>query len=369
MVEMFFSSIIPFLQATQYTNRQAFVKAIYAFIAIFERYSGNFQKGLTNQTECLILLMKMSIIGEKAANFFEYFGLKSKNYYHSEAKANYQADDLLAYYLDMSGRAEFSGSFDEDQIPLYSSKGKFAAHPVLISLYALGNCEIYRQTKSERSRDNLIKIADWLCKFQKADGGWQNPFAMQKFDLEAGFLSAITQGKGISVLVRAFLVSKESKYADSATKALKPFFVDVSNNGVRRQMGDFVFYEEYPAEKNYQVLNGFIYALWGLLDLVRLTDNQQAKELWHDGLESLAQLLPRFDNGYWSLYQIGDGIRNPATIPYHKMHIEQLKVMFEITGNGLFYEYSEKWQKYLESGFNAMRTLPQKIFWNLSRGL
>jgi len=313
--------------------------------------------------------MSMSLIGEKAANLFEYFGLKSKNYYHSEAKANYQADDQLAYYLDMSGRAEFSGSFDENQIPLYSSKGKLAVHPVMISLYALGNCELYRQTKNESSLENLIKIADWLIEIQNADGGWQNQFAMKKFDLEAGFLSAITQGKGISVLVRAFLVSKESKYVDSAIRALKPFFVDVSNNGVRRQVGDIVFYEEYPARKNYQVLNGFIYALWGLLDLVRLTDNQQAKELWHDGLESLAQLLPRFDNGYWSLYHIGDGIKNPATIPYHKMHIEQLKVMFEITGNGLFGEYAVKWQGYLDSSINAMKTLPQKILWSLSRVL
>jgi len=120
----------------------------------------------------------MSIIGEKVANLFEYFGLKSKNYYHSEAKANYQADDQLAYYLDMSGRADFSGTFNENQIPLYSFKGKFAVHPVMISLYALGNCEIYRQSKTEKSRENLIKVADWLCQFQKADGGWQNQFAM-----------------------------------------------------------------------------------------------------------------------------------------------------------------------------------------------
>ncbi|MCH7947616.1 MAG: hypothetical protein IIC66_07455 [candidate division Zixibacteria bacterium] len=317
----------------------------------------------------LLLSMNMSLMGEKAANLFEYFGYKSKNYYHAEAKANYQADDQLAYYLDMSGRAEFSGTFNENQIPLYSFQGKFAVHPVMISLYALGNCEIYRQTKKESSRDNLIRVADWLCQFQKADGGWQNPFAMPKFELEAGFLSAITQGKGISVLVRAFLVSKESKYVDAATTALKPFFVDVSNNGVRRQLGDIVFYEEYPAVKNYQVLNGFIYALWGLLDLVRLTDDRQARELWQGGLQSLSQLLPKYDNGYWSLYQIGDGIKNPATIPYHKMHIEQLKVMFEITGNGLFDEYAVKWQGYLDNGFNALKTLPQKILWNLSRGL
>jgi len=311
----------------------------------------------------------MSLIAEKAANFFEYFGLKSKNYFHWEAKANYQADDLLSYYLDMSGRAEFSGSLDKNGIPLYRCKGEFAVHPVLISLYALGNCEIYRRTKNESNRDNLIKIADWLTDSQKANGGWQNPFAMKKFDFEVGSLSAITQGKGISVLVRAHLVSKESKYVDSAIKALEPFFVDICDNGVRRQRGDLVFYEEYPAKKSYQVLNGFIYALWGCLDLVRLNDNQQAKELWQDGLESLAELLPRFDNGYWSLYHIGDGIRNPATIPYHKMHIEQLRVMYEITGNSLFGEYSEKWQKYLDSRFNAMRTLPQKIFWNLARGL
>jgi hypothetical protein len=311
----------------------------------------------------------MSLLSQKAANFFEYFGLRSKNYHHWEAKANYQADDLLAYYLDMSGRAEFRGEVDQKGVPLYHSQGESRIHPVFASLYALGNSELYYRTKADKYKEKLIKVADWLVDFQQGGGEWPSAFAMKKFGLEVGFSSAITQGKAISVLVRTNLVTKESKYIDSATSALGPFCVDVAKGGIRRQINDFVFYEEYPAKKNYQVLNGFIYALWGLLDLVRLNNNEQAKELWHDGLETLAAVLPEFDNGYWSLYHIGDGMKNPCTIPYHKLHIQQLKVMFEVTGNNLFKEYVDKWQGYLDKHFNALKTLPQKLFWNLSRGL
>jgi len=73
--------------------------------------------------------------------------------------------------------------------------------------------------------------------------------------------------------------------------------------------------------------------------------------------------------GYWSLYHIGDGMKNPATIPYHKLHIEQLKAMYDITGQKIFQEYADKWSGYLDNRLNALRTLPQKIGWNLFRGL
>ncbi|MGH8016669.1 MAG: D-glucuronyl C5-epimerase family protein, partial [Candidatus Zixiibacteriota bacterium] len=115
-------------------------------------------------------------------------------------------------------------------------------------------------------------------------------------------------------------------------------------------------------------LNGFIYSSWGLLDLIRYNDNALAKELWEEGLKTMASWLPQYDMGYWSLYHIGDGIKNPATIPYHKLHIEQMKVMYDITGQKIFKEYADRWTSYLNSPFGALRTLPQKILWNLARG-
>jgi hypothetical protein len=130
-----------------------------------------------------------------------------------------------------------------------------------------------------------------------------------------------------------------------------------------------VFFEEFPSPTAHHVLNGFIYAMWGLHDLVRLDNNGEAGDLWADGLATLVDWLPRFDMGHWSLYHIGDGMTNPATIPYHKLHIEQLKAMHAITSLAIFDDYATRWQQHLDSRWNALRTLPQKVAWNVLKGV
>jgi len=88
--------------------------------------------------------------------------------------------------------------------------------------------------------------------------------------------------------------------------------------------------------------------------------------LYQTGLKSLETLLPKFDIDYWSLYHISnEGPSNPAAVHYHRLHIAQLEVMYRITGNELFKEYSSSWEKYLNGRFNALRTLPAKIKWRM----
>jgi hypothetical protein len=192
---------------------------------------------------------------------------------------------------------------------------------------------------------------------------------MPKFGLNEPFYSAMIQGMAISTLVRATLVTGQNSFIDHAVSALRLFEIDVKEGGVSREIDGYIFYEEYPSEKKHQVLNGFFYAIWGLLDLVRYNNNATARQLWEEGLKTIVFWLPQFDMGYWSLYHIGDGMKNPATIPYHKLHIEQLKAMYDITGQKIFQEYADKWSGYLDIRLNALRTLPQKIGWNLFRGL
>jgi hypothetical protein len=114
------------------------------------------------------------------------------------------------------------------------------------------------------------------------------------------------------------------------------------------------------------VLNGFLYSVWGLLDLIRLDDNPDTRLLWEDGTATLVEWLPRFDMGYWSRYHISDGVTNPATIPYHKLHIEQLWAMHAITGEPVFEGYASWWDACLAGKFNALRTLPQKLHWYIA---
>jgi len=310
----------------------------------------------------------MSQFNQKISNFAQYFGVRSKSYYHSEAPANYDETDQLAYYLDHSARADFKGEFDNRGIPIYSYGGKKYNLPVHSILYALGNSEKYRRTKSESNKLCLIRIAEWLSETQDERGGWKTGDTKPKFGLNEPFYSAMIQGMAISTLVRAALLSGQNSLIDNATKALGLFQIDVQDSGVCREIDGYLFYEEYPSMKKYHVLNGFIYSIWGLLDLIRYNDNKIARELWEEGLKTLDKWLPEFDMGYWSLYHIGDGMKNPATIPYHKLHIEQLKVMHAITGQKIFKEYADRWTVYLSNSFGAIRTLPQKLLWNFARG-
>lgn len=311
----------------------------------------------------------MSLVNQKALNFLKYFGFVSKSYHHSEALANYDEEDRLAYYLDHSPRAHFEGELNSDSLPIYNHKGKKMTLPVISMLYALGNIEEYRKTKNEINKQNFLKIAHWLEKSQDEHGGWKSENTMPKFGLNEPFYSAMIQGMAISTLVRAALVTGQNSFVDHAVEALRLFEIDVKDGGVCREIEGYVFYEEYPSAKKHHVLNGFFYSIWGLLDLIRYNNNETARQLWEEGIKTIVNWLPQYDMGHWSLYHIGDGMKNPATIPYHKLHIEQLKAMYDITGQKIFKEYADKWSRYLDNRLNALRTLPQKLAWNLFRGL
>jgi len=305
----------------------------------------------------------MAGIRETTANLLEYLGVRSKNYYHSATKPTYDPDDHTAYYLDQSLRAEYAGPFDAGGIPLYVYQGKTDYLPVLIGFYALGRLERYRREKSEENLAAFLKVTDWFVSNQESDGTWRSNFPMPRFKLPPRYPSAMIQGVAISCLVRGHLLAEKAEYLDTATGALRPFHIDVSEGGVTSHESGQPFYEEYPSETCHHVLNGFWYAMWGLHDLVRLNDNAEAKKLYDNGLNTIVDWLPRFDTGYWSLYHVSEGLPNPATIHYHRLHLDQLEVMQTLSGHELFTQFRTRWQGYLDGRFNALCTLPAKLRW------
>lgn len=203
--------------------------------------------------------------------------------------------------------------------------------------------------------------ANWFVKYQdEVTGGWANPvkrrIAAGFQDLNPGWYSAMGQGHAISVLARAYYHSGgEVSYLEAALVGLKPFRVPSWQGGVLATFfSKYHWYEEYPTKPASFVLNGFIYSLLGLYDLMTIAPPDKAKEaelLYEEGMVSLKNMLLLYDTGSGTSYDLRHitlGIPpNLARWDYHATHVNQLLLLSTIDSDPLFSETAERWIGYM----------------------
>lgn len=74
-----------------------------------------------------------------------------------------------------------------------------------------------------------------------------NRHSLNLLKLESGWVSAMAQGHGISMMVRAAQVTADASYWIAAQRALAPFKKLTHEGGVRNNiMGIYPWFEEYP---------------------------------------------------------------------------------------------------------------------------
>ncbi len=185
--------------------------------------------------------------------------------------------------------------------------------------------------------------------------------------LRSPWYSGLAQGQGISVLVRAYRETLNDAYLEAAQRALESFKVDVRSGGVafRDEQKD-LWFEEYVVDPPTHILNGFIWAAWGLYDFFLTTNDESAKQLFTSAVMTLRRRLRDFDVGFWSLYeQSGKKLPMLASPFYHALHIVQLRVMHKITLEPEFQEFAERWHAYTLAPLKRNRALVQKILFKL----
>ncbi len=292
--------------------------------------------------------------------------------HHAISLGNISSECILGnYYLDFSCavdsiRAGAYGPVDPKGIPLvdydrifknrWPIKSKchnIGIHytPVTTAQYALGLYGQLVATGNPEVRKLFLNQADWLCRNLTVmpDGFalWLHNFPQPSYNLKAPWVSGMAQGQGISALLRAHEITSDKSYVDAAILASQAYQHDLATGGVSvRDSNGYLWFEEYPTAPASHVLNGFIFALWGLYDLWRATEDSEIHSLWSCGIETLKANLPRFDCGGWSRYDL---IRTEkAGHDYHMIHIMQLEVMAQLTGEPLFKEYSQLWRRNAE---------------------
>lgn len=223
--------------------------------------------------------------------------------------------------------------------------------------YGLAAYDLYLKSGVDRYKKKLLACADWAVDNQQEDGGWvtfayKNP--KQPY-------SSMAQGEGISMLIRAHIVTQDDRYMQAVRKAKDFMLRPISDGGTTEYCNDDVLL--YEDTDNPIILNGWIFSLWGLYDYVKYTDDGSTNVVLAATLASLKRRLPDFDMKYWSRYEYGKRICSPF---YHKLHIAQLRVMYDLFGEKIYKEYADKWESYQKSFWKPKRAFLKKALQKIS---
>ena len=149
----------------------------------------------------------------------------------------------------------------------------------------------------------------------------------------APWYSAMAQGLAISVFTRAYAyylsrdATEANKYLDAAKKAFLPFQHDLKDGGVTSGGGKW--FEEYPDGNH--VLNGSIFAMFGVYDLWRVTQDQTYKDSLDAVTNNLAANLYKYESHGAILYElVYEHFSHPA---YYILQNRQLEALSYLTGS------------------------------------
>ncbi|NWH84500.1 GLCE epimerase, partial [Aegithalos caudatus] len=151
----------------------------------------------------------------------------------------------------------------------------------------------------------------WLLRNQDERGGWPIMVTRKLGEgfksLDPGWYSAMAQGQAMSTLVRAYRLTKEPAFLSAALRATAPF-----------KLG------------------------------------REARALYRRGMESLKAMLPLYDTGSGSVYDLRHFMLgtapNLARWDYHTTHINQLQLLGSVDDAPVFKEFVKRWKSYLRGG-------------------
>ncbi|OPZ85144.1 MAG: hypothetical protein BWY74_04005 [Firmicutes bacterium ADurb.Bin419] len=263
----------------------------------------------------------------------------------------YSKDEIKGYYNNLTEKVTRFG-LSGNEVPKSSvDTGETIYFSIEIFQYGLASYDLFLMFSDQSMLEKTIACAEWAVGNQQTDGSW----VTFEYENKAHPYSSMAQGEGISLLARAFAATGEEKYKVATDKALEFMLKPVEEGGTTKYDGNDIYFLECTHDP--LILNGWIFSLWGVLDYWKLTKNEQVKDVLGRTLATMERRLPYFDMGYWSMYEDGKRICSPF---YHKLHIAQLNVMYDLTGNAVFKAYADKWERYLNSWWNRNRAFAKK---------
>lgn len=275
----------------------------------------------------------------------------------------------LRYYIDWSGLEDFRAyHFDVNGIPRvdYGPGLGLQYYPITIAQYGLFQLGRWDKKKQTELLNSAFRCGEWLVQsireWRPHVKAWVHDFDLKFYGHSGAWISAMAQGEAISLLIRLYQLQPRQEFLNTAKEAFTVFLYNVQDGGVCSYLknGDVVF-EEYATSATAHVLNGHIFALFGVHDYAAFFKDPVAMELEQRGVSMLVRNWKRWDTGYWCRYDLF-GKKRLASGMYQELHVRQMRALAELYAVDEFSRLADRWERMLKNPVNRVRWFLHKVF-------
>lgn len=263
--------------------------------------------------------------------------------HYKDLTVDFRSQVLGIYYGDFSkGIRAFH--FDEGNIVQLEVNGQLHYNPCQVAEYALLFNDWFSKSGDEQEKEVFRLHLNWLMDHanQESDrASWD--YLYNSGPEKAPWQSSISQGMAISALLRGYQLFGHRPYLEMAEKSFRYLDQPVAMGGFRFTDSQYKLWYE---EDNFQhhILNGHLYALYGVYDLIRVTGDDYYRQCFELGSQTVMDRIDDFDMGFNTRYDKFNPY--PANNAYHYTHIIQFEIMYGITGHTFYKEYAQKFRDY-----------------------
>lgn len=256
-----------------------------------------------------------------------------QRYYTDEEPMDMEDQDLITDTYTAGGLSYIYKGHEDIYNPVTSSRAILE----LIDSYNktknpvyLGKAELYTQEflNSATAHRNALFAT---YRFDYTIGGTTNT-------LKKPWYSGMAQGRALSFLSQLYTITGKQAYKIAADKFFRGLELTRQPNDqiwVSMINKDGYFWiEEYPLDKPELVLNGFLYATFGLYDYYETFKTPESKAYLQAALTTAKHEIPKYRRpGKVSRYGLKRGSYNPT---YHRTVIKQMRYIYSFTDDEFF---------------------------------
>lgn len=223
-------------------------------------------------------------------------------------------------------------------------------HPVYLVQYALAALGGFTRTGDARYLSRAVANAERLVEQgERDDGGalwfgYRFPYRYYDVTMPVPWWSSMGQGQPLSLFSRLTRHDDAERWLELAHATFRsfdgwrtlgrPWITTMDRHGL-------LWFEEYAGDvEPLLVINGHIFALYGLYDYAMLTADEHAIDFFDGGATTVRESIPAFRvPGGISYYCVREGYcQRPEwqNAAYHPIHIQQLRMLGRMTGDSTF---------------------------------